>query len=307
MKDSSLRKAALLALAAAAISGFSNFVAKIGVSASPDPIFFTTLKNSLVATMLFGLLLAMKKGGEIRQLNKGQWLKLIVIGVVGGALPFALFFTGLAQTSAVNANLIHKTLFLWVLLLAMPALKERVTGFQLLGFGALLFANLLVGGFTGFKFNTGELMILLATLLWAVENLFAKKILADISSWTAVSFRMIVGSTVLLLVVAFQGHLELFTRLSAPEWNWTLLSSILLLGYVSCWYAALKRAPATYVAALLVPATLVTNVLSAVFLTHKLDGVMVLSSLLFIAGASMIVFFGKKTSEIQRQVLSHNS
>ncbi len=108
---------------------------------------------------------------------------------------------------------------------------------------------------------------------------------------------MTIGSLVLFIVVLIQGQGAVFTNLEPMQWGWTALTALLLLGYVTTWYTALKHAPATYVATLLVPATLVTNVLSAIFITHTYTGKQAISTALFIAGILLMVFFAKKTAD----------
>ena len=301
IKNHPYRYATVLALITAVISGTNNFLTKIAVTAVKDPIVYTTLKNAIVAAFLIGIILMLGKWREIISLTQGQMLRLFAIGAIGGSVPFALFFTGLSQTSALNAGLIHKTLFVWVLLLAVPFLKERFSWMQWVGVCALFAANFVVGGFKGFNFNIGELMVLGATLLWAVENVIAKKVLKDISSITVAGARMIIGSLILFAVVLGKGSTVPLSTLSFEQWGWTMLTSILLLGYVLAWYTALKYAPATYVAALLVPATLVTNVLSAVFITHTLNGVQLTQMILLTAGALLITMFVKRTENIASQ------
>lgn len=295
MSNKTFRCATLLATAAAIISGTNNFLTKIAVTAVKDPIVFTTLKNAVVAVFLVGVLLALRKWAEISNLNRAQILKLLAVGAVGGSIPFALYFTGLAQTSAINAGLIHKTLFLWVFLFAVPILKERMTTLQWLGVAAVFAANLLVGGFAGFKYNAGELMILAATILWAVENIIAKKALADISSGVLAASRMTIGSLILFfMVISRGGGFAAVANLDGIQWGWTLLTSALLAGYVLTWYTALKYAPATYVATLLVPATIITNILSAVFVTHALPLMQLVNILFLILGAALVIVFAKK-------------
>ncbi len=297
MKHNPLFYPTILALTAAVISGASNFLTKIAVTAVKDPIIFTTLKNAIVALFLIGIILALKKWREVKSLNRSQVFKLLAIGVIGGSLPFALFFSGLAQTSAINASLIHKTLFVWVLLFGIPFLKERLTRWQWLGIAAIFGANLMVGGFGGFKYNAGELMILGATVLWAVENIIAKITLRDLSSSLVVGARMVIGSLVLFSFVVWRGGASAVYVLNFQQWGWTILTSALLLGFVLTWYTALKHAPATYIATLLVPATLITNVLSAVFITHVFSGSQVVSSLLFAGGVALMVVFSKNATQ----------
>lgn len=293
MKKTPFVTATLLALGTAIISGFSNFIAKISVTVVKDPIVFTTLKNSLVAILLVGVVLMLGRWRELRTLSKSQWGRLVAIGVIGGSIPFALFFLGLSQTSALNASLIHKTLFLWVLVFGATLLKERLTPMQWVGIAAIALANVFIGGFKGFKLNLGELMILGATILWAVENIIAKITLRGVSSLTVAAARMIFGSLLLIGFVFVRGGGTSLLHLNAAQWSWTLLSSGLLLGYVITWYAALKRAPATYVATLLVPATLITNVLSAIFITHAFPLVLVLNALCLTIGVVCVIRFAR--------------
>lgn len=252
---------------------------------------------------LAGLILLLKKWPEIRSASKKQLLQLAAIGIVGGSVPFALYFTGLMQTTAVNASLIHVTLLVWVFLFAVPLLKERMSGLQWLGVGAIFAANLFVGGFTGFKFNTGELMILIATILWGAENVIAKYALRNLSSTTVAAARMTLGSFVLMAISFSRGGAASLLTLNATQWGWTLLTSALLLGYVLSWYAALKYAPATYVATLLVPAALITNTLSAIFIIHSLPLMDAVSSLLYTVGLILVIFFASRFTMATKKTL----
>lgn len=309
IKSHPYRYATVLALITAVISGTNNFLTKIAVTAVKDPIVYTTLKNAIVAAFLVGIILMLGRWREIMSLTRGQMLRLCAIGAIGGSVPFALFFTGLSQTSALNAGLIHKTLFLWVVLLAVPFLKERFSWVQWIGVGALFATNFVVGGFKGFYFNTGELMVLGATLLWAVENVIAKVALKDISSITVAGARMMIGSLILFAIVLGKGSAVPLSTLSLEQWGWTMLTSILLLGYVLTWYTALKHAPVTYVAALLVPATLVTNALSAIFITHTLNGIQLAQMALLAVGVILMMLFTRKVTEdiTSQQVVSQAS
>lgn len=301
------RHAVWLALATAAISGTSNFINKIAVTAVKEPVTYTFLKNGLVAVLLVGVMVLTWKFRELRTLRRADCLKLIAIAIVGGSVPFILFFTGLTLTSAVSAGFIHKTLFLWVALLAVPLLKERIGILQACALILLLAGNILLGGYAKFHFGRGELLVLAATLLWAVENIIAKKALANISSLTVAGARMIIGSFVLLFVVAWQGHLNLITSLSPVQWSWTLVATALLFGYVVTWFTALKHAPATLVASLLVPATLVTNLLSLIFLDKRLSAPELASGGLLIAAAVLLVWSGRRAKPIQSYARSRSA
>ena len=97
------------------------------VKAVPDPAVFTTLKNLVAVAILVGA------GGRGRSAGRGPRGSSradrscsAVIGVLGGGVAFLLFFSGLAMASAPTAAFIHKTMFIWVALMAGPFLGERL-------------------------------------------------------------------------------------------------------------------------------------------------------------------------------------
>jgi drug/metabolite transporter (DMT)-like permease len=241
-----------LALGTAAISGVSVFVNGFAVRQFPDPATFTTLKNAIAAILLVGALLAV--GGVPRALGtlgRRGWLGLAVLGVIGGSVPFLLFFTGLAQASAPAAAVIHKTLFIWVALLAVVLLRERLGAWQIGALGVLLVATLMVQPPSSVSWGGGESLIALATGFWAVETIVARRLLASVPPLVAGAGRMGFGLVLLVGYLALTGKLAVFTQLGLAQWAWVLGTGVLLAGYVATWYGALQRAPAAVVAAVL--------------------------------------------------------
>ena len=297
MKSNIFKNGTYLALLTALISGFSIFINKFAVTGLENPVLFSGVKNIIVALFLVGVLIALKKQSEIRELTKQQWRQLSIIGLIGGAVPFALFFTGLAMIPAINGAMIHKTLFIWVAILAAFFLKERFSLLQWVGVGTLFLSNLLIGGFVGFSGGVGELLILGATILWAIENILAKKVLYSVSSSVVSAGRMVFGSVFLGIFLAVSGELsELFT-ISAVGLVWILFTAFFLFGYVLTWYTALKHAPASYVAAILVSSTLITNLLSVIFITGTISEKQIVSGLYVILGTVLIIFYAKQSTQ----------
>ncbi|MGE5041312.1 MAG: DMT family transporter [Candidatus Levyibacteriota bacterium] len=295
--SSKVTKGIYLALCTAFISGVSNFVNKIAVSLVKPPLVFTAEKNLYVGLAIVGLLIFSWKFKEIKKLSGRDVLYLTLIGIIGGSIPFYLFFTGLSMIPAVNGAIIHKTLFIWVAILTIPLLKEKVSKLQILGVALLFFANFFIGGFIKFQFSAGELLVLSATLLWAVENILAKKILPHVDADIVVAARMGLGSIILMaaaFILAPAATMKGF-NLSEVQWTWMAITVALLLGYTMTWYRALKLAPATTVASVLVSATLITNILSAIFITHAWDITMGIQILLTTLGIGLFWLSSRKT------------
>ncbi|MGD9933218.1 MAG: DMT family transporter [Dehalococcoidia bacterium] len=250
-----------LALTAALISGVSIFLNGHAVRHFDDSAVFTAAKNSLVGVVIVAALLRPATMQEARALPRATLLKLGTIAVVGGSIPFILFFEGLSQATAANAAFIQKTLFIWVALLAVPLLGERLGPGHLLAIGVLLLAQVLIGRPAEASFGSGELMILAATLLWAVETVIARQVLRGVSASIGVAARMGGGALVLFCYLAVTGKASDLFGFDAEQWRWLLLTAAFLVAYVSTWYGALKLAPATAVTCVLTVAAPLTAAL----------------------------------------------
>ena len=289
------KKGFRLALITAGFSGVAVFLNSLTVKAVGDPLVFTTVKNLGVAVILGIILLRQKVDwGEVRN----QWKRLVLIGFIGGSVPFYLFFKGLMIVNPATGALIHKTLIFWVALWALPRLKEKISAKQWLALGIIFGSNFIIGGLPKFGWGVGEVMILAATILWAVENIIAKLALKRLSAETVSGARMILGSLILLAVTLMSGKMGLILKLNTSQWLMTGVSILMLTGYVMSWYRALKLAPATLVATTLTLATIITNGLSAVFITHSLKIELIYQTILLGIGMWFFVKEARKDERI---------
>ncbi|MEW5990557.1 MAG: DMT family transporter [Chloroflexota bacterium] len=282
----SLRWGIGLAFATALISGVSIYVNGFAVKQLPDAAVFTTLKNAIAALILVGFAAATVRPAHVRAMDRTAWGRLAAIGIIGGSVPFLLFFSGLAMASAPSAAFIHKTLFIWVAILAVPFLGERLGLAQLGALGVLLVAQLLVIPPTGVAWGAGETMIAAATLLWAVEAILAKRLLGSVPSQVVGAGRLGIGLVVLVGYLLITGKTGAVLALSGEQWAWVLGTGALLFGYVGTWYAALKRAPASLVTAILVVGAPITATLQFVQ-KGALPATPVLAGQLLIAAAAI--------------------
>jgi drug/metabolite transporter (DMT)-like permease len=259
-----------LAFVTAVVSGVAVFVNADAVARFPDATTYTTAKNLVAAVVLCGLWLGTGRpvrppvdGDEDRRPHRPPWA-LLVVGIVGGSVPFVLFFEGLARSTSVPAAFVHKTLVVWVALLAIPLLGERFDRWHAAAVAALVVGQaLLVGNLADLRPGAGEAMILAATLLWAVEVVLARWLLHGYASLAVGAARMGIGAVVLLAWVAVTGRGDDLAGLAAHQWGWALLTGVILVGYVATWFAALARAQAIDVTAVLVGGALVTALLDA--------------------------------------------
>jgi drug/metabolite transporter (DMT)-like permease len=255
-----------LAFVTACISGVSIYLNGRAVKHFSDQTVYTTGKNLVAAVILvaFALIAARRApAGSSPSVTRRQWLQLFTVGVIGGSVPFVLFFEGLARQEATQAAFIQKTLVIWVALLAVPLLKERLGWPHYLAIALLVAGQAwLVGSAGHIAFGQGEALILGATLLWAVEVVYVKHLIGPLSPRLLAAARMGFGAAILLAWVAVSGKWSGLTGLDAGQWRWILLTGLLLTGYVATWYQALARAQAVDVTAVLVFGAVITALLA---------------------------------------------
>jgi drug/metabolite transporter (DMT)-like permease len=258
-----------LAFVTACISGVSIYLNGRAVKHFHNATVFTTAKNAVAGAVLVALALAWRRrgsgrsGSPRRPLGPRQWLALLGVAILGGSVPFALFFEGLARAEATQAAFIQKTLVVWVALLAVPLLRERFRAPHALAICLLLAGQAWLAGSAGtVAFGEGEAMILAATLLWSIEVVYVKRLLASLPPSTLAAARMGGGTALLVGWIAATGKLGQLGAYGGEQWRWVALSGLLLTAYVATWYAALARAQAVDVTAVLVFGAVITALLS---------------------------------------------
>jgi len=86
-----MKKALLLVLATAFISGIAIFLNKFAL-AKINPFLFTTCKNFVVMLFLFSILFFKREFPKFKSFSKKVLLKLALVGFIGGEIQFLLFF-----------------------------------------------------------------------------------------------------------------------------------------------------------------------------------------------------------------------
>lgn len=297
----------LLVLLTALISGFSVFINSYGVKTT-NPYVFTFVKN-FIAALPF-LFLAIPAYRELKKLDIKEKILFGSIAIIGGSIPFLLFFKGLTIASAANANFIHKTMFLYIALFGVYFLKEKINLISGTGIAVLFFASLLFFKINPTKIGIGEIYILIATLMWAGEILISKKLLSKISA-NLISFsRMFIGSIVIFSYLITTHQSSLLWQLNANQWKWLIIGGILLFGYVFTFYHGLKRVSATMATGVLTLAVPITAILMMVYQGKSMTsreiwgGLILLIGIVTIYLASRIKFNFKKLQPLWIKLIS---
>jgi len=293
----------LLAFLAAVISGFSIFANKVFII-SLDPLVFTSVRAILIG-LIFLILSFHRNRWKFRDFKKVPWKYLLAIGIVGGGVAFFLFFSGLKITTSGRAAFLQKTLPLYVTALAFLFLKEKISRKQV---AALLL--MLIGTVVLFSSEIppaelwlspmfGDLLVVAATILWAVESVISRKAMIQGENNFVVSFaRMTFGALILFGILLLSGNFYSLFSLSQTQWTYILISTAILFAYILTYYWSISCINVSKASSILLISPVITLILGIVFLNEPAPAIQLVGSLAILAGAYLISNIKSEFSKI---------
>tara|TARA_Y100000310_G_C20652960_1_gene800476 strand:- start:58 stop:969 length:912 start_codon:yes stop_codon:yes gene_type:complete len=292
-------KGLILVLLTALVSGLAIFLNSFAVKGF-NPFAFTFMKNAVVAVFLLSLILILKEFQEIKKLSFGQWKQLVAVGLVGGSIPFLLFFYALKLATPTAAGFIHKSLFIWATIFAFIFLKEKVSK-QFIAAALMLFAGNFIF-FGPITLGFPELLVFAATLLWAAENVLSKHVLKQTIGRIVAFGRMFFGSAFILLFLVATNQLNVL-QVSLPQAQWVLLTSVLLFLFVFTYYSGLKHLSVQKATAILLLGQPITALLSIAFLGKVFSLQQAIGLTLIVFGVFVAIGFSHIFTTIKRRAV----
>jgi drug/metabolite transporter (DMT)-like permease len=284
-----MKKGIILAIIATLISGWAVFINKFALANWGNSDIYTTEKNIVAALLLSSVFFGYNYRNRLTSLDRSGWFKLFIIALIGGSIPFILFFKGLSLSSSSGAAFWNKTLFIWVAILAIPILKEKFTKIQLGALIVLIMGNLALFWPKTLVLNASAILILMATVLWALEYVLAKKFMSDISPEILAWGRTFIGSIFLLLYIVFTHAGSPMINITLAQIPWLLIVGLTLTFYIFTWYKTLGKIPSTYAAAILTVASPTTTLLEKYFGSGKLPQHFFVYFIIIIIAISIII------------------
>ena len=282
----------LLVLTTAFISGVSTFVNAYAVHGINSNA-FVTVRNIVVAAAFVPVALLATRSLRAPALRGVDWARLVLIGLVGGAVPFLLFFYGLqlatAAGGAATASFAYRTLFIFATVFGILFLHERFHWRVALGASLLLGGSLLMLSITSPIWTTGTAYVLAATVLWAVEYSISKRTLKDLPSATVVLGRMGFGAMFLAGYLAFTAQWGQVARFTGAQWEWVGISAAFLGAFVAAFYPGLKRVDLGVASSALVLGFPVTFLLSVLVQGSRFTLLEAAGALAVVAGVGVVI------------------
>jgi len=187
----------------------------------------------------------------LSRLKLGDWLSLVVVAALSGALAPAMFFFALERTAVNNVVLIGRieppiTLALSVLILGARVNKQIVIGAVLAFIGVILTillqpANEMMS-MSGFAIGQGELMTAVGAIALAISSIISKIKLNSIPLGIFTIFRTAVGTLIFFsLTVKIYGIGHFMDAFTPIVWQWMLLyGAVIVVGGQLAWFKGLK-------------------------------------------------------------------
>jgi drug/metabolite transporter (DMT)-like permease len=219
-----------LLLATASLLWAGNWIVGRAIRDSIPPVALTFWRWGIAALLLAPVALPRLRGkGALLQRH---WRVLLLLGLTGVALFQGLIYTGLRFTTSVNGVLMNSASPLFILLVAWALDRERVTPRQMAGV-ALSFLGILVimnrgdvATLANFRFNPGDLVILLAMPTWGLYSVLVRRRPADLDPPTLIFVISLIG--VIVLAPAYAVESVFF---APPRLTGSAVAAVL---YVAC-------------------------------------------------------------------------
>ena len=185
-----------------------------------------------------------------------DWISMVAVAALSGALAPAMFFFALEQTEVNNVVLIGRieppiTLALSVLILKARVNKQIVIGAVLAFVGVVLTvllqppdSNMI--SMASFSIGRGELMTAVGAIALAISDIISKLKLNSIPLGIFTIFRTAVGTLIFFSLTARLYGISHFMDVFAPIlWQWMLLYGVVIVvGGQLAWFKGLKTTEA---------------------------------------------------------------
>jgi drug/metabolite transporter (DMT)-like permease len=241
--------AALCAANGAFVPAFAKLTTDRG-----DP-FFVAAATTLFAGVFAAIVLGLR--GDLGSLvRRGTGPRLFIVGALGTACAFLLFFYGARRTTAIEAVLCLQIEPAYSLLLSWIFLGHRPTLRRVTAIGVLLLGIALAVGGRGVSPSAGVWALLITPLCWQVSHLIVLRRLPGVSPHVLTGARYVDGGLLLaLLWVASGGAATLPAAADLASLLPLLALQGIILSYVGTllWYQAITRLDLVRSTAIVVP------------------------------------------------------
>lgn len=256
----------------------------------------------LACIVLVPLTLALE--GRFPRPARHQWFSLAAMAVTGVVLFNALVYLSLRHTTSTNAALINGTTPILTMLIAAMVGLDRLTGRRLAGaFVSLVGVGWIVSqgslkALTGLSFNRGDLIMLVAALLWAIYTILLNRTRGSLSPLATLTIVAVLALPLLGVV----GGYELMTQTIGPITPVVVVGLVYVSVFASvaafmAWSIGIKSIGAARGSIFLNLIPVFTAVIAVLTLGDRIGLVQLVGGLLVIGGVTLASSRGWKRAD----------
>lgn len=177
-------------------------------------------------------------------------LRIVFIMSLTGVASFnTLIYVALHHTTSINASLMNSTTPIFIYILSLFFLKERLNRFQLLGTILSLAGVMFIiskgslQSILAFSFNMGDVIVLIAIVCWAIYSILVKQFSPILPGGSTFLVSIIMG---IIMLFPFYVYESLQPGMET-NWSITSISAILYTGIFAsivafiCWNTGVIR------------------------------------------------------------------
>ncbi|MGB9852445.1 MAG: DMT family transporter [Candidatus Kapaibacteriota bacterium] len=246
------------------------------------------LFRSLFASLMFLIYFQVRKQ-VLFAIKKEDISKFLVLGALNVPMNQLLFYVSIKMTTAPNVALAYALSPVFILIIGVTFLKEKVNQFKVLGviiaFAGISLILIERGVSLKSEYFLGNLIGLVASVCWALYSTFGKPLIQRYGSIRTTAIAMIIGFILYLPFSIAFGDLSKIQMIQPIHWLQIIYLAVMTSGVAYLlWYYALKRLPASNVGVFNNLQPVFTTILSVIFLKQILSTSNLIGGVLVILG-----------------------
>ena len=274
----------------------STYVVSKFILGSVPPFTLLLLRYIVAAIVLY--IIMIKKG--LSKVEPQDYKYIFFIGFVGYFIGVGAQFIGTQLSNASMASLINSTNPIFIVLFAVPILKEKITTTKMISIiAALIGAYIIIGGVQGSSILIGIVACIIAVSMWSLMSVVSKRATEKYNALTVTTYSIIVAICFTLPVSMY----ELFTIPDIKLLEPAVILSVLYLGVVCTaiafvlWSKSLSMMEAGICSLFYPVQPMVSVLLGWIFLKEKMNLSFFIGAVLIIAGVMFSIIGGNKKQE----------
>lgn len=228
----------ILLIVATIIWGLNPTIIKLGLREMPNILF--NISRTVVACITCWIILFIYE--KDWKIDKKDLSGIIGISLLGHFIYQVFFINGISMTTAGNASLIFSLLPVMIVLISIIFRIEKINIYTVIGiivsFSGIIFViigsgkNIALGN----NFLSGDLMIMVATLSWALTSILIRKYLDKYSPLKITTYGITIGLISMLAFWSGNAEFHILKDLSKVAIFSIIFSGVLALGIASVFW-----------------------------------------------------------------------